>query len=290
MAEILLLHPPEKKPAALQLAEALAAQGYRATLEEAAPNEGPGIVTKARTAPAALLIWSRTLASDAVLEGWLAPFRQLPQAIEVTTDSITPNAGDESHIILLSGWRGQPYHQGWQRILNRLRETAAPKAAPGKPTAPREEAKPATGTRTAKLGLGAAAALTLAAAVGATAWVGTRTPSVEEVTKPVPAATAPVPTPTPQPSASLPPAEPAPIPEVEPTKNEAPSRSPRATASKPKPTPSALQTKGRTAAPKPVLKRYTKRGAKKMRRFCAKAGRNTPECRTFAYSMAARRR
>ena len=286
MADLLLIYPPEKKPAALQLAGALEAAGYAPKLEAASASEGERIVALARSASACLLVWSRSTASAAAIDGWLAPLRQLPGLIEVTTDGIAPHAADESRIVLLSGWRGQPFHQGWQRIVKRLEALAPPAKPPSaKPAAPvRAEGKQPGTRHGAKLGLGAAAALTLAAAVGATAWVGTRTPDPQ----PVPQALTPVPIPAPSPvTEPLPPAPTiSPVQEADAEASPAPLSKPA--ASKPKPARPTLK-KPHAATPLPALKRYTKRGAKTMRRFCAAAGRNTPECRTFARSQAARR-
>jgi hypothetical protein len=60
---------------------------------------------------------------------------------------------------------------------------------------------------------------------------------------------------------------------------------------------SVRRTEAKRPAPKvrafaaaPVVKRYSKKRSKLMRKFCARSGRGTPECRVFARSAAAAQR
>ncbi len=297
MAEILLIFPPDKEAAAGRIEAALASAGHEALLEPVAGADGEAIARKASGRAAALLIWSRPLAAAADLGQWPAALRRLPNLIEVSTDGIAPQSGDERRVVLLSGWRGQPFHLGWQRLLDELEKlgarrsakprpvsapaAAAPAPAPGA-RAPAGSAVPARGRR---LALPAAAALALLGAVGGAAWIGSKASDPAPPSRPSPPAAAPAPAPPPEaaietgagPARAAAPSATA-APESPPTPQAGPSRPVRA-ASAPKRRPAA----------EPPLKRYSKKHSKTMRLFCARSGRSTPQCRTFARSMAADR-
>jgi hypothetical protein len=320
MGDILLIFPPDKKTAALEVEQALAKAGYRA--DPSPVTDGSRIAALAGGAGAALLIWSRGLALAATTEGWLGGLRRLSNLLELSTDGIAPQDGDESRVILLSGWRGQPFHLGWQRVLSELERlgagratvkaaaSCAPIAAAPPAEAPRPEvARPKAGAAptpnsaaaTRKYALPVAAALALAGGIAAAVWVSDRSPLPPPTAQaPAPVAAAPaVPTPAPMattqaaaPAAAAPmeslapaPAQPrALVPEaVSRSSAGAPKqvqRPPTAKQVRSTPTRAAVRAEPRSVA----TKRYTKRGAKMMRRFCAGSGRQTPECRTFSAS------
>jgi hypothetical protein len=316
MSQILLLYPADKKVAATQLAQALGENGYQAALEPVGEADGAAIAGKARAASAVLFIWSRALAASAVLDGWLPALRKLPNLIEVSTDGISPQEGDESRLVLLSGWRGQPFHLGWQRILKDLAASGATRGspAPATPARPAHGAAPAAPVRPAaeavaaaapgkttpprRLAVPALAALALATAVGATAWVGSGARDGAQTPQPVAAATA-VRPPTPAVASVPPPASTVatlpstPLqaaPQAEPEQQAPATASTRLSSERPR----AARASTRPAAAKTYatraqlpIKRYSKKNSKTMRRFCARNGRSTRECRIFLRSTGA---
>ena len=314
MADILLLYPPDKKVAAGDIRGALAAAGYR-VIDHQITNGGE-ITARVRGSGPALLVWSRGLASAAITDGWFAQLRKLPNLLELSTDGIAPQEGDESRVILLSGWRGQPFHLGWQRVLGEVKRLGA---TPGAPVAAAAPAGPATGSGKAaavpaapgtskaeaparKYALPAAAALALIGSLAAASWIGTRqADSAQPQLRPAPVV--PVTAPSP-PQASV--GASAAVPAVEPSAEALPARSPVQSTGADNPArsapdrtasvdtivkrPTARPARASRAPSEPlVTKRYTKRGSKMMRRFCARAGRNTLECRIFQRSVATKR-
>jgi hypothetical protein len=307
MSDILIFHSPGRRAAAAQMEEALAASGLESAPRQIGEGEGAAIAGAAGGAPACLLIWSRELASAAVTEGWLAKVRQLPNLIEVSMDGITPQAGDESRIVLLSGWRGQPFHLGWRKVQDELqrlcgarkpvpqrrRDTKPAPAAAADPDAAEQMRK--GGPR--RLALPALAALGLAATAGAAAWIAAPSPRADQE-RPMarqegqspPAPDAPsAPMPVPQ---AAPPVEPVPA-TAAPARGAAPLATPsRPVAVTTRRTAASAKTKrprapARSAVSDSAPKRYSKRNSKTMRLFCARSGRSTPQCGTFLKSVRA---
>jgi hypothetical protein len=304
VTDVLVIFPPDKKAAAEQLAQASRDSGYEAALAEVG-TDGAGIAERARAVPAALLVWSRPLVSSAMLGDWLAGVRQLPNLIEVSTDGIEPETGDSGRVVLLSGWRGQPHHLGWQRIVEALKRLHAPRparpAAQRTPTAEsgarpkREESSALPAGRSLRAGLAALAAAAALAAVGALTWNGSSGPRPEPERRAVaaaapsgeadgpriePAAPKPAAAPPSPPSPPAPATAPAGPEERTATARTAPAREARRPA---RPSPSRIRA---AAAP---VKRYSRRHSKTMRLFCARSGRSTPECRTYLRSVRADR-
>jgi hypothetical protein len=341
MADILILFPPDKAAAARQIAEALTAARYAGRLVPLGDGGGAAAIEAARGGGPAILVWSRTLAASASLDGWLGTLRKLPGVIEVSTDGIAPQEGDESRVVLLSGWRGQPFHLGWQRILGELeasgsahRSVAAPQpaveraaVASGAAGAAPGAAKVAAGGagagqsgavagRWRRFAVPAAVAAALIAAVGAATWIekapvdGERRESrsaaaleADEGQGAAAQADAAVPAGDgdlmagvaeedlveAEPSAPVPvaaPSAPAAVAAAGVSAGAAASAADRTRTTAAAPRPAAKVRTAKAAAPK----RYTKRGSKTMRRFCARSGRGTPECRVFARSQAAAKR
>ena len=322
MADILIVFPPDKKAAAQQIAEALAAARFTGRLAPLGDTGGEGALAAAGAGGAAILIWSRALAASAALDGWLQPLRQRRGLIEVSTDGIAPQSGDESRVVLLSGWRGQPFHLGWQRIVAELEASGTvPRAAATAdggttiPAAPARDADiPAASTSEAgtsqrqraagapaRLGrfvLPAAAAAAIVGALGAAAMVERKpapraAPAPQTAAAVLPQASAPAA--ASQPAAMPIAQEPAPaavagrepVAAVEPRPasiRAAPTAAPRKAEAK----RTGVKTRAVSAAP--AVKTYSKKRSKVMRKFCARAGRGTPECRVFARSTAAARR
>ncbi|HEY0084579.1 MAG TPA: hypothetical protein VGB65_01585, partial [Allosphingosinicella sp.] len=295
MSDILILFPPDKKVAAQQIAEALAAAGFSGQLTPLGDAGGEAALNALRGGGAAILIWSRALAASADLEGWLRPLRQSPDVVEVSTDGIAPLEGDESRVVLLSGWRGQPFHLGWQRIVAKLEASgAAPRGAPAPVTrtaasppaasetrAGPKPAVPGEGQARRRFAIPAIAAAVLLGVAGAAAWIGDGPRHTAEPGRPAAPAEAAAPAPEPLPGPVLQPAAAVMDGDTAPQGNEAVAATAATPADPPRPSTSAKATtteRSRTAAPQaakaravpvpPVVKRYSKKRSKVMRKFC----------------------
>ncbi|HEY0026325.1 MAG TPA: hypothetical protein VGC35_00480, partial [Allosphingosinicella sp.] len=246
------------------------------------------------------------------------PLRKSPDLVEVSTDGIAPLEGDESRVVLLSGWRGQPFHLGWQRIVSKLEASgAAQSSTPAPAPAVRQTAAAAAETRAdagstrrdetparRRFAIPAIAAAVLLAVAGAAAWIGDGPRQAAEpgrpaapIAAPLPAAE-PLPSPAPQPAGAITAGETA-LEGSEPVTatTGSPGNPPRTSTSAKAATTAAGRTRAgpppatRARAPvPPVVKRYSKKRSKLMRKFCERSGRNTLECRIFARSTRAAQR
>jgi hypothetical protein len=319
MPHILLLFPAEKKAVAGQIRDSLNAAGYGVTPEEVALPDGRAMASKIGGKDAALLVWSRGLAAAADFEGWLAELRKLPNLIEISTDGIAPQGGDESRVVLLSGWRGQPFHLGWQRMLGELERlagrgspppksaAAVPEASTGGRSSPATEASGRSPVRVARARfiLPAAATVALLGTLAAASLTGSGSADVDKArpepapavaprlapAEPAPLAAAPAPAPGPAAVAAVPEVPPLPPAAGRPPEPEKRTSGDRAAPVRPRDAAAASRppATSRAARPAPVLKRYSKKHSKIMRRFCARSGRHTPECRVFLRSTQASR-
>jgi hypothetical protein len=309
MSDILILFPPDKKVAAQQIAEALAAAGFSGRLTPLGAGGGEAALDAARGGGAAILIWSRALAASADLEGWLRPLRQSPDVVEVSTDGIAPLEGDESRVVLLSGWRGQPFHLGWQRIVAKLEAsgaaqrgapTPAKRTAASPPAASETRAGPGEGQARRRFAIPAIAAGVLLGVAGAAAWIGDGPRQAAEPGRPAAPVEATAPAPEPVPSAAPQPVEAVtyggtalegsePGTATTATQEDPPrtSTSAKAATTSRTRTVSPPAAKAREVPVPPVVKRYSKKRSKVMRKFCERSGRNTLECRIFARSTRA---
>ena len=326
MADIRIIYSPDKVAAAARLREAIVAEGYdvasdeMSDLEELFETQDPG-----ESKPATVLIWSRPFASSALRAGLLRQLRQQRNLIEVSADGIGPQSRDgDDRIILISGWRGQPFHPGWQRIASELKRLSPPRAdAPQAPVAStsrpvraaepqRATARPAAGeprpgSRRLALGLVAIVAL-IGVLFAAITWIGNTGASEPRQEAPAKAQPASVP-----PAALRSDAAPAPMSKVDPAANATPAplepsdiQPQPAAAPPPSPTSSTAQERSKAAArksgkgsaspaaqgasTKPGAKRYSRQNSKVMRLFCEGSGRSTPQCKTFLSSTGTRRR
>ncbi|HEX8380386.1 MAG TPA: hypothetical protein VF619_07555 [Allosphingosinicella sp.] len=311
MADVAIIHAADKATAAARLADAVAAAGYAVGAVEVDDPAGLADLVESSDADARILIWSRALVSHALHSGDLSRIRQLRGLIEVSADGIAPpTRGDDSRIVSISGWRGQPFHPGWQRIHLELKGLCggrkatpeAPAPPPAATNAPAQRSAPATPSAGARpqalrLGLaGGAAVLLVAAAVGAAGWFGRDSPdsaprqefpeprgaAAIEAGRPVPG-TAPEAAEASVTAPPVPSLSPAPVPPA---------------VSKPKPADSAAEADVRAAQRRPAarpkqrplpqaapVKKYSRKNSKVMREFCARSGRSTPQCRTFLRSL-----
>lgn len=312
MADVVILHARDKDVAAARLEESVAAAGY--AVERLA--DGPISAERVARTAALIVLWSKGAMASAEIQAAANRARSAGTLIEATADGIMPvPALDQPGAALISGWRGEPFHPGWQRIAAELKQICGTRRAQAPAPALAAAAVPAAataGTHTrARRMLPLALAAILFAGLGAAAWFGTSSaPEQPMVATPAPAPTAPEEPvqfasaeelqPAPEEEAVAPPpavplqASPAPAPSARPVPRAAPART------RPRPTPPAANMRAYCAAAgrsadqcrnyrredrrarraegeRPV--RY--RNARNMRRFCAAAGRGTPQCRTF---------
>jgi hypothetical protein len=309
MADVAIIHSAEKQTAAARLAEAVAAAGFDVA---AVQIEEPGRLVDAvggSGSEARILIWSKSLVVHMLHSGELPRIRQLRGLIEVSADGITPpSGGDESRVVLIAGWRGQPFHPGWQRIhaeLKRLCGPRKPASDPSPPPSPSAKPPPqhtapaapgvAAGPR-AGLILGAGAAILLvAAAVGGAIWVGGSAPDdrprqeFREARRPAGTAEAPPPARAaePEPAGAVAGAQPAGDAASPPSSGAAAAAEAvpdEARPARPKPVARARE---RSSPPAGPIKKYSRKNSKVMRQFCERSGRSTPQCRTFLRSILA---
>ncbi|HEX8239630.1 MAG TPA: hypothetical protein VF574_07820 [Allosphingosinicella sp.] len=313
MADVAIIHASDKETAASRLAEAIEAAGFGVRAVEIEDTAGLPDALGSCAADVRILIWSRPLVSHALHSGELHRIRQLAGLIEVSADGITPpSRGDEARVVSISGWRGQPFHPGWQRIHLELKRLCGPRksasevsAAPRlRPNPAREPATPppadaGADPRARRLMLGGGTAVLLAAAaVGAATWFGKEAPDVaarQEIGgSRGPANVTEAPRPdvavaqkSPNASAAPPPIQdPSPLPSSEnaapdKVKPDSPQARPAPKASPPKPA-RPMQRSSPQAGP---VKKYSRKNSKVMRQFCERSGRSTPQCRTFLRSL-----
>jgi hypothetical protein len=312
MADVAIIHSPDKETVAVRLREAIAGAGYDVRSVDVDRPEGLGEAIGGAAGDARILIWSRPLVSHALHSGELAGIRQLPNLIEVSADGIMPPAGgDAMRVVLISGWRGQPFHPGWQRIHGEIKRLCGARKGPAEAarssaSLPKRRsddgagsaAATPTGGRAGRCLIGGAVAILLVGAgAGAAAWIGERaldgTPAQSRgraetlragATPPPPSmlntGAAPVET---QATAAAPIAPPSSTPTPPEAAARAAKRPPRSEPSGHLPaTARSRPLRSLDAGP---AKRYSPRNSKVMRQFCERNGRSTPQCRIFLRSV-----
>ncbi len=328
MADVRITYSPDRAAAAERLRDAVSADGYHVALDKIS-DVGDLIDAEDRDQSAIVLIWSRSLVLSALRPGLLRKLRQQRKLIEVSADGVGPDGGEgDSHVILISGWRGQPFHPGWQRLASELKRLCgAPKEASEAPVRSTRAEVPAVPkpvpadpegrhrpAKAGKLILAVMAAIGLFGAGFATSSLlrngasGTASPPPAEM-QTVAAKRAPVaadPTSPSDVAAVGPLAAPSPsgVAPAEPAALEPRSTAASSTAAPP---PSADRegsksesrkankenetrlTKGK-APVRGETKRYSRRNSEVMRLFCQGSGRSTPQCRTFLRETRGSRR
>jgi hypothetical protein len=308
MVQIRILYSPDKSVAAGRLAEAIEAAGYTVSQDEiAVPDRLGEAVADSLAAPAALLIWSRPLVSAALVQGSLPQLRQQRNLIEVSADGITPpSVADEARCILISGWRGQSFHPGWQRILAEIKRLCGTQhPGPQAASAPRStrpvqrvkaEGGSGAGARPGRAGRWALLAALALAVVAAAAW--TLLGRGNEGFKPVVSRRER----TFLPQAHVAPARPHAVPAIVGSAplRSAPAGTAPSDAAHPPPPPMTVEARREApdASPSPArkprkhiasaplpLKKYSSKNSGVMRLFCQRIGRSTPECRIFLHSI-----
>ncbi|HEX8668712.1 MAG TPA: hypothetical protein VF727_10115 [Allosphingosinicella sp.] len=299
MTDAVIIHCADKKAAAARLRDEAAAAGYdvrSCEVDQGTPPAAAALLDRVRGASATIVLWSRAAMASDLIAAAVAEASRHGKLVEVSADGIMPVASaDASRVALISGWRGEPYHPGWQRVAAELKRlcggrrspaleaaTAAPSArpAPAAQAAPPAR-QPKRSGRTPVL-ISALVGLLLAG-LAAAAWMG-REPLQQK--RPPPAAqTAP-----PPPAVARPgPAAVPPAPAAEPQASDGPSppaaverRSAAATPRRAAPARSGPEAREQVSSA-PV--RYSRRNSRTMRLFCERSGRNTPQCRIFRRQM-----
>lgn len=317
MASVRITFSPDRAAAASRLREAISGAGYDVTLDQTSDLEELLAAGATRQGGATILVWSRQLVSSALQPGLLRKLRQNPKLIEVSADGVGPQAADgDNHVILLSGWRGQLFHPGWQRLAGELKRLCGPPPAVAPPpqaslerpavrdVPPAAAPKAGAPDRQRRPGFVMLAVLAGAGLFGAgfatSSWLttnaGPKSPSLTKApaqgvadvgkTRIAPVAATPIVAAprTANPGSGT--SEPAPA-LANPLKSAAATGVPA--AKKPSRT-KATRTADKEAAtgsakarpsPRKDTKRYSRRNSKLMRLFCQGSGRTTPECRSF---------
>lgn len=305
MSDVEIVFPQGREAVVRRLRDAIAEVGYDVESREVGEHDG---ASAASGASAVLILWDRSTMAHPGLEAAAAAARNRDRAIDVSVDGITPLAmTDDRALIHLSGWRGDPHHPGWRKILARLEQLCHARPAPAVTRAAAPIAKPAAAPggpappRASRAIWAAAAGILILIAVSAGLLLlpgrsprpAASAPQSEAAIPPSAAAPQAAPaTPAesdqgtqPSPAASAAPAPgppvPGPVASVPPATAQVPSGQPVAGA------PVHHKAHGAKKAPavgRPAI-RYT-RYSRTMRLFCERAGRSTPQCRIFNRAMA----
>jgi hypothetical protein len=298
MSDAEIIFPKGKEALAERLREAIGRAGYEADLGEGVDaDDWP----TAGGAAAVLILWDRATMAHPGLQAVAADARQAGRALDISTDGITPRGfRDESRLIQLSGWRGEPFHPGWKRILAELQRLCGGerKAVPPLPAATGQATDAPAGESSArprgdrggisgKVLSGFVVALVLVAALAGFLLLPRHSAPVEPARRPVAPAVVTAPPKAPPPRTGAPaPSAAAPAagggagqPLASAAATNAVSAEPEKPAASPPPAPKPAKAKKARHEPKPKI-HYTKY-AKTMRLFCERSGRDTPECRLF---------
>jgi hypothetical protein len=285
MAEVVICCADEDLPIAGRLGEAVTRAGYSVWLNDAPSSDfwnSDEVIERIGEAEAVIALWSRAAAASALFrseaEAARAQRKLILSAIEARTP---PIPFDGAQIILLDSWHGGNAHPGMRRILDAIEKACGPRIADDDPP-PHKWHRPVV----------LAAALSGAAILAAATlpWGDRSAPepapvelaAAEADLPPIPAVT------TPRVAAPAPPpvAAPEPVRPVElALKTELPvraveARQPERPRSVSLAKPAVKSAKAKPAK-KPTRPRIKYRYSENMRLFCERAGKGTPQCRTF---------
>ena len=296
MADVILCYASEDAAVAGRLAAAVAAQGYSLWSEdELTQGSGADITDRISPAKAAIVIWSEAAAASEWVRAEANFARGQKKLIQATIDDRPPPLPFRpTDTISIADWRGDEAHPGWRRIRAGLealcgpapaRKAAAP--APARAVGVPPPAPAPAGRRRGWLVAGLTLALLAAVALGTFAWMRDLAPIARQGQAP-PVATSDDrvrPASAAEPKAAAPEGDPTllevsppepPASEPEPPTRTAEAPPPRGTAEAPQ--------------PRPTGPRISRENSQNMRLFCERAGRGTPQCRTFARQLRNARR
>lgn len=167
MADVVIIHTSDKRVAADRLRDAITAAGYgvgngsKQAPEKQGEDQPSSSADKLASAAAVVVIWSKEALASDLVQSTVKEARRQGKLIEVSMDGIKPvgSAEAEMRVALLSGWRGEPFHPGWQKVQGELKRLCgSARAAPPRPEAARGSADGGGKPSAAALGSAAAAA------------------------------------------------------------------------------------------------------------------------------------
>ena len=265
MVDVVICYAREDGALARQLAGAVAQLGYRLWSEDEADDDVTGRIGGAK---AAIVLWSRSAAASEWVRAEANYARGQDKLIQAAADDAPPplpfRAAD---VVSLAGWRGEATHPGWRRIRARLEALCGAPAAAARAARTRAVAPAAAPERRRGGGLLILVTLAFLAAVGLATFVWMQ--GLAPTAAPRQAA--------PPPPVASPAAPPAALP------------FPTAAPEPPPPEPDAGPVEA-PPPPPPAGPRINRRNAENMRLFCERAGRGTPQCRTFERRLRDQRR
>ena len=319
MADVVLCYASEDAEVAGRLAAAVAGHGYTLWSEKDLEGSGGDITDRISLAKAAIVIWSKAAAASEWVRAEANFARGQNKLIQASADDRPPPLPFRpAEIVSISDWQGGDAHPGWRRISAGLEALCGPagreKAGAVGPTGGKLSLSPVTGSPRRRRSTGLLAALTLAllAAVALATFLWTRdlAPAHRDPPLSIAASAPPVrPVPALEPEVAAP-AVAVPVDEASPTEpatsegqrpagsTEAPP--PRSTVETlrqstvqvppPRSTVEAPAGKAAPPPPTPATPRISREYSQNMRLFCERAGRGTPQCRTFARQLRDARR
>ena len=275
MADLVICYAKDGEATAGRLAGAAAAEGYTVWSE----GRGSSITDRISDVRAAIVIWSELSRSSDWIRAEANYARGQKKLIQASIDGgPPPRPFSPDTVTSMAGWTGEEAHPGWRRIRAGLealcgppparQDAAAAHIAATRPAAPAPAIRRRRGWLVAPLTL----ALLAAVALATFAWMRGLAP-VSRQGQAVPTATTADPV-RPVPAAGPPETAPADLPPPE--------------AAPPEPAP--REAEAQPPARSPTGPRINRRNAENMRLFCERAGRGTPQCRTFARQLRNQRR
>ena len=280
MADVILCYASEDAVIAARLAAAVAERGYSLWSEdELTEGSGADITDRISPAKAAIVIWSEAAAASEWVRAEANFARGQRKLIQASIDDRPPPLPFRpADMVSIADWRGDEAHPGWRRISAGLEALCGPapagKAAspgPARAVASPSRAPSPPGRSRGWLVAGLTLALLAAVALATFVWMRGLAPVARQgQAPPVAASDDPV---TPAPAA----APKAAAPEAGPLLEETLLPEPPTSGTEPPP-------------PRPTGPRISRENSQNMRLFCERAGRGTPQCRTFARQLREARR
>lgn len=287
MADLVICYSRDGEAVASRLAGALKAEGFSLWSEGEASAP---ITDRIEEVKAAIVIWSDAARSSDWTRAEANYARGQKKLVQISADDQPPPMPfDPNKALSLAGWSGEQDHPGWQKVKSQVEALVSPfrpaMVAPAVPAPRRREPPPPQRRGGLRVAL---VLIAVAAAIGAFLWMRSgppfgRTPAPIALPKTpeqprLPEAPPLLPPPTlVQTENEVGPApEEAPAPATPVTPAAGLSLKPEPVEARPSPPPPVARP-----APRPSGPRINRRNSENMRLFCQRAGRGTPQCRTF---------